>query len=125
MSVEDWPSQPLLFRPDSPNQGKNRNANSITPPTAATSRPRRARIESISPLPVDARPRTTTISQGGDAQLASSSCPANGPRPVTHAAPQRAPSASASWGERPSARPYVSPAAKQSPAPYVSTAGPG
>src|SRR5262249_35622003 len=40
-----------------------------------------------------------------------------GPRPVTHAAPQRAPTSSASTGSRPSASPNVMPAAKQSPAP--------
>ena len=46
-----------------------------------------------------------------------SSCPAYGPRPVMFAAPQRAPSRTASAIPSPAARPVVSPAANESPAP--------
>jgi hypothetical protein len=46
-----------------------------------------------------------------------SSCPAYGPRPVMFAAPQRAPSRTASAISSPAARPVVSPAANESPAP--------
>ena len=41
------------------------------------------------------------------------------------AAPQRAANATASWGDAPEPSANVSPAAKLSPAPYVSTTSPG
>src|SRR5436305_12063186 len=53
------------------------------------------------------------------------SWPANAPRPVNAAAPHLEASATASGTAIPAARPYVSPAANESPAPYESTMGPG
>lgn len=78
---------------------------------------RDTRTKRLAPLRRESHPRADPQSAPAHAVDVSVSCPPNGPRPVSAAAPHRAAKASASSTERRCASANVRPAAKESPQP--------